>query len=458
MLRRSRYVITVPGKEDEYLFVNTFSGAMMVGTAETQNILEGEIDDSDEEMLSNLISSGFLTELNPKEETERAFKKIETIRKIYREHTLFVLILTYECNMRCDYCFQNYVFGRDENWLHKRMQAEHVDAAYKAMEKLNPDTKNPIHLFGGEPLIYHNYDLVQYILEKGTDKGKSFIIVTNGLEADKFIPLLSRSNIVSLQITLDGTEKVHNKRKKKLDGTGSFQDIVKSIESLVEAGIGVVVKATFDHSNVRTLPALADFMREKGWIHSKNPSVYITTVRHHTAGGCYNFVCNLEPKDLEFVVEDEVLSYLFWAGLSPMKLKLGFQDTWVPQISYCRHNPSQTWFDPFGDIYLCTDSLGDKEHAVGTYYPELTFNKQYHEWMKRTTFDMRSCRHCNYAMICGGGCGHHTYHEKGGILKPDCTFSQQALKIYYPLIWKMIQTFRKNRIENRMENSNFILK
>jgi uncharacterized protein len=140
--------------------------------------------------------------------------------------------------------------------------------------------------------------------------------------------------------------------------------------------------------------------------------------------------------DLEFLAENEATKNAFWQGLEPLKKKLGFKDLWFPQISYCRHNPSQTWFDPFGDIYLCTDSLGDKEHAVGTYYPALCFNEQYYAWKKRTIFDMKSCHYCKYAPICGGGCGHYAFHEKGGLQKPDCSFVKQARRIYYPLLWK----------------------
>ena len=442
-MRRSRYVIAVPGPEGEYLFVNTFTGAMIIGTEDTLRILEGETDFCDEEMREDLFSAGFLTELTPKEETEAAFKKLGSIRPVYKEHTLFVLILTYECNMRCDYCFQSYVFGRDEHWLQQKMTSNHVDAAFEAMGKLNPDQQNPVHLFGGEPLIYHNYDLVQYILEKGTSLGKSFVIVTNGLEADKFIPLFEENNIISLQITVDGIQKIHDERKKRLNGKGSFQRIIKSVDRLAEAGIVVYLKTAIDHSTVKALPAFMEFIRDKGWIDNKYVIPFATPVRHHTEGGCYNFMATLQEEDLDFLFENEATYETFWRGLYPLAQKLGFMDNWFPQISYCRHNPSQTWFDPFGDLYLCTDSLGDSEHAVGTYYPELTFNEQYYQWRKRTTFDMKSCHHCKYAMICGGGCGHHTYHNKGGILKPDCSFSKQVEKIYYPLLWKM---FRKVKI------------
>lgn len=441
MLRRSRYVMTVPVSDEEYLFINTFTGDILQGTKEVQDILESDNpEECDEEALSVLTSCGFLTELNPKEETEYVFQKLEPIRQLHEKNMFFVLILTYECNMRCDYCFQSYVFERDKTWLQQKMSFEQVDAAFEAMDTLNPDAQIPVHLFGGEPLLNHNYDLVQYVLEKGTSLGKSFTIVTNGLEADKFLPLLTAHNITSFQITLDGIQEVHDKRKKKLDGTGTFGDIVHSMDQLIEAGMYIYVRVVFDHSTVKQLPGLMEFFTQKGWDTRKNVSVYLTPQRHHTEGGCMNFICNLKEEDLDFLVEEESVRDAFWRGLLPLREKLGLEvENWLPSISYCRNKKHQMWLDPFGDIYLCTDTLGDTEHIVGTYHPELHFNEQYDTWKKRTIFNMKSCRHCKYAMICGGGCGHYTYHEKGGILRPDCTFSKQARTVYYPLLWKMLQ-------------------
>ncbi|KYK35500.1 MAG: hypothetical protein AYK19_10610 [Theionarchaea archaeon DG-70-1] len=447
MLRKSKYVLTVPLSEGEYLFVNTFTGDMISGTRDLLKVFKGGLESCDTDVVSSLVTSGFLTELTPKEETASVFEALQSIRKVYKEHTLFLFILTYNCNMRCTYCFESYLFEKEEKWLQKRMSFNQVDAAFEAMEKLTPDAL-PVHLFGGEPFLVQNYDLVRYVLEKGTDLGKSFSAITNGLETYQFIPLLMKADIQTLQITLDGAKEVHDTRKKTCEGAGTFHQIVKSIDQLVEAGIHVTVKVTFDHSTVRELPHFMEFAKMKGWVDTEHVSVYASPVFHHSKGGCYNFLCNLYLEDVEFLLTDSLVRTAFLQGMNPLIQKLGFKDKWVPQVSYCRHLPSQTYFDPFGDIYLCDDSLGDCEHAVGTYYPELQFNEQYYTWKKRTIFDMKSCHHCKYAMICAGGCGHYTYHEKGSLLEPDCTFPRQAITVYYPLIWKMIQKYGERQLED----------
>ena len=447
MLRKSKYVLRVPLANGDSLFVNTVTGDMIAGGEDLEKVFKGDFESCDENVVTDLISSRFFTDLTPEEETKSVFETLESIKTVYKDHTLFLFILTYDCNMRCTYCFESHLFHRDTQWLQHTMSCSQVDAAFKAMENLNPDATLPIHLFGGEPFLLRNYDLVQYVLKRGTDLGKSFTAITNGLKTNHFIPLLTKADIHTLQITLDGIKSVHDTRKKTCDGGGTFDQIVESIGQLVEAGIHVTVKVTFDHVTVKALPHFMEFAREKGWFDTENVEVYASPVFHHSKGGCYNFLCNLSIEDLTFVLEDDFMRTAFLKGMNPLIQKLGFKDKWTPQITYCRHMPSQTYFDPFGNIYVCDDSLGDTEHAVGVYYPEIEFNDVYTMWKKRTISDMTSCHHCRYALICGGGCGHYTYHEKGSLLEPDCTFSQQAITVYYPLIWRIFQTFGKNTVE-----------
>jgi uncharacterized protein len=443
MLRCSRYVMVVPLFDGDYLLINTRNGAMVMGTEEMRDILQRpEKRMADEKVLDSLVSSGFLTESTPKEETEAALRELESRCELLPEYTLFTLILTYGCNMRCSYCFQSYVFSRGYEWLDRKMSFDQVDAAFKTMELVAPGCRTPVHLFGGEPLMSSNYELVEYVLKRGKSLGKSFIIVTNGLEADTFIPLLTEYPVNSVQISVDGVGDTHDQRKKTIEGTGSFERIVSSIDALVEVGVGVAVRIVYDHTTVRELPSLMNFMREREWI-SPRVTAYLTPVRHHTPGGCFNFLCNVEKEDLKILLKNESMYNEFWRGLEPLREKLGFTQGWAPTSTYCRHHPAQLWFDPFGDLYFCTDSLGDKEHAVGRYHPDFQYADQYYQWKERTVFEMKSCRHCRYVFICGGGCAHYIYHEKGDLTKPDCTFSRQAVEVYYPLIGEMIKKFRK---------------
>ena len=68
------------------------------------------------------------------------------------------------------------------------------------------------------------------------EKNAKITIVTNGVFAGDFIDILSlaKDNIEMLQITIDGPEIIHDKRRKNFSGKGSFIDISKSIDALLD--------------------------------------------------------------------------------------------------------------------------------------------------------------------------------------------------------------------------------
>jgi len=74
-----------------------------------------------------------------------------------------------------------------------------------------------------------------------------------------------------------------------------------------------------------------------------------------------------------------------------------------PIYSFCKANHGDfAAFDPYGDIYSCLVSIGEKNLAVGTYYPvvELKENSLY----TRNIDSIPECSECIYSLLCGGGC------------------------------------------------------
>lgn len=86
----------------------------------------------------------------------------------------FTWMVTYNCNFRCPYCFedrtkkdskQKIVFTKDM-----------IDAAYAVIDKFHPlklSINKTMTLYGGEPLLAENKEIVSYIVEekKGINVG-----------------------------------------------------------------------------------------------------------------------------------------------------------------------------------------------------------------------------------------------------------------------------------------------
>ena len=66
-------------------------------------------------------------------------------------------------------------------------------------------------------------------------------------------------------------------------------------------------------------------------------------------------------------------------------------------------------FDPIGNIYPCWEVVGQKENIKGVYSKEGVWwnNDVLNKWQNTDISQKEPCRHCKYALICGGGCPYH---------------------------------------------------
>jgi len=96
-----------------------------------------------------------------------------------------------------------------------------------------------IELFGGEPLLKRTKEMVLRTLDFAGKQKIKVSIITNGVMVKEFIDDLSKfkDTIEMLQITLDGPDFIHNRRRKFYSGKGSFKSIEEGINLLLEKSI-----------------------------------------------------------------------------------------------------------------------------------------------------------------------------------------------------------------------------
>lgn len=146
-----------------------------------------------------------------------------------------ILQLTQNCNLRCEYCVYS---GGYHNRSHtnKKMSFETAKKSIDFLVKHSKDTlKLSLSFYGGEPLL--EYSLLQecilYAEKRALGKEILFNFTTNGtlLTEDKFEFL--KNHDVQIMISLDGPQKVHDKRRKYARSKkGSFDVIIKNITKL----------------------------------------------------------------------------------------------------------------------------------------------------------------------------------------------------------------------------------
>jgi uncharacterized protein len=462
MLRASSYNIYVdlPDNKEDMLLVHGYTGAYdkvsqrvatyvrslevnktpkpLFGKWTPEAPIAGQVISPSEQTLEVLKKRGYLTEKAVEEERE-FFAKIANKLHALQNKPGFIFVPTYDCNLRCSYCFQDHMRTNPAfNHLLRAMSPEVIDRIFTAIPQMeayhgvsdNQHYVRNIGLFGGEPLLEKNLAIVEYIVNKALKMGKaSFWAVTNATELMRYKHLLNPQTISFLQITLDGPPNEHDKRRIYPDGSGSFEKISENILMALDQGVQVNVRLNIDRNNIGKLPALADEIVKRGWNDKKNFSVYTAPI--HAANNQTDVKVTFGSWDLDRGLTQLRQQYPNMNiikrpddGIKNQARKL-FVDSNFPQFkpTFCGAHNGMYVFDTFGDIYACWERLGDPQIRIGVvaengdFALDAVVNDM---WRSRNVTTNPVCHACPYALQCGGGCAILAEGHRGGFFKNFC--------------------------------------
>lgn len=380
----------------------------------------------DPRAVETLRQRGYLTDLTPEQE-EKKFERIATrLHEVnVRQPPQYMFMPTYQCNLRCPYCFQDHM-RTDPSFAHllRFMTSATVDriyAAFPAIEEahgveVGAKVSRKIGFFGGEPLLERCRPIVTYIIEKALALGPAnFWAVTNGTELESYGDLLGPEGLSMLQITIDGPPDEHDKRRIYADGAGSFSRIAKNIDLALSKGVYISIRLNIDRDNIHQLPALAEVFSQQGWTSHPSFSAYTAPIRaeNEKTDGARTFdTWELDQALTEMMEEHESLAFLQRPD-DMIKFNsrqiFGSQQPVLPTFkeSFCSAHTRMYIFDAFADIYACWEKTGDKRIRMGCVGPngELEMNVVINQlWRSRTVASNPTCKKCRYALHCGGGC------------------------------------------------------
>ncbi len=399
----------------------------------------------DQERLEPLLKRGYVTNMSISEERQYVKNIAETLHKNNTLVKAFVITVTYNCNFRCPYCYENDFSKHGSNWSKNTLTKEMVDRIYNVMLELEPDrTKhnNIITLYGGEPLLKENYNIVKYIVEKGIMNNYCFVAITNGYEIDNYIDLLGKGKIESLQITIDGMEETHNKRRKHFKNNDSFSKIVNNIKKIIETGVTVGIRINTDKSNINEIPELMKFFKNSGFLDDRN----INISSSYTNGCTYNDTQDVDLKKINFVEkitnlkETGGLHKISIANFTDMEraLNKSIKENQVLAFKseYCGAHNGMIVFDPIGNIYPCWEAFGSENNIIGKYKNKLTVTDAYDKWQNRIVTNIENCKNCKYALFCGGGCAGKLILSNKDIYSSNCEDYQQIFNQFANYYYK----------------------
>ncbi len=425
MIKYSRFNIFSKIRDSEnHFIINLLTGNADILEPEDAkkitSISKGEALNSDS-LIEELIVKGYMTEAA---EEERIYRKkyLDFIDSRNKDEIQLFFVTNYTCNFSCTYCYQD-----EYNNKEKELNFDVIDAFFNYVKSEFAGRNKYVTVFGGEPLLASpkQKSFIEYLLKRASDEKLEISLVTNGYNLENYVEIFKNRDIREIQVTLDGTEFIHDSRRFLKNGGGTFINIVRGIDACLKNKIPVNLRMVMDKENVDNLPDFAQFSIDKGW--TKSPYFKTQIGRNYELHHCQSApdklfsrislyqkihdLAKMHPHIVDFYKPAySVSKFLSENGTLP-----------DPLFDSCPACKTEWAFDYTGQIYSCTATVGKKDESLGSFYPTVTKNQErIDEWESRDVTSIPECKECNLQLACGGGCGSVAKNRTGSVCTTDC--------------------------------------
>jgi len=329
-------------------------------------------------------------------------KYLDFIENREKDEIQIFYVPNYSCNFACSYCYQNeYTYPKSEN------ENKVIDAFFDYISSEFSERKKYITIFGGEPLMSseHQFNTIKYLIDKSLEFNIEISFVTNGYNLKDYINVLKKAKIREIQVTLDGTAKIHDNRRFLKNGDNTFERIVDGINICLKNKITINLRVVIDNENINDLPNLAKFAINSGWTKSNYFKTQIG--RNYELHSCQknNFKLltriSLYEKIYEIIKKyPEVLEF-HKPAFSVSKFLFENEELPDPLFDSCPACKTEWAFDYTGNIYSCTATVGKHSEALGTFYPTVSKKTELiNNWYYRDVTEITECKSCNLQLAC----------------------------------------------------------
>ena len=331
------------------------------------------------------------------------------------------LNIIHGCNLRCKYCFA------DEGEYHGHKGVMDIDTAKKAIDyvvkRSGPRRNIEIDLFGGEPTMI--MDTIKEIIayarehEKEWKKNIRFTMTTNAtLLNDEMMEFMDKEmgNII---LSLDGRKEVNDNVRIKVDGSGSYDDILPNIKKMIDKrteGKMYFVRGTFTRANTDFYEDVKAMVNEGFREISIEPVVlengHPLALREEDLPTIFDNYDKLYEEMRRRKVEgDEFKFYHFNIDLQggPCVYK---------RISGCGAGFEYVAITPQGEVYPCHQFVGKEEYKLGSIWDDTYDAELGKKFKKAHIYNKPKCKDCWARFYCSGGCQANNFNFNGDIHVP----------------------------------------
>ena len=392
----------------KYFVANIDGSFTMLTEEEYRNLL---LKNLDKELFLDLESKGVIITSKNIDVIAGHFRRRRQV--VYQGPNLHIVIPTLRCNQVCLYCHA----------ASRRMDAKDCDmdkeTAKKTVEFIFQTPSRPITIEfqGGEPLV--KFDIIKYMhkyaneLNKKYEKDIRFSIVSNlTLMDDKKLDFITK-NIIGLCTSLDGPKYVHDKNRKMIGGSGSYNLVTNWIQTFnqgyKEGYAKLNALATITRHSLPYPKEIIDEYKDLGlrgvWLRWVDPFGF--------AGFAWDKISYSAEEFLEFwkkgvdYVYDELKGFKELSSLILLrKIFARYEPAFLDILNPCGAGIGQMAYMHDGSIYSCDEGRmygGDffKLGNVNQSFSKVMSSPKMCSLIASSVSESYFCDHCVYQPYCG---------------------------------------------------------
>ena len=343
------------------------------------------------------------------------------------------LMVAQDCNLRCKYCF-----GDEGTFGHRAVMSEKVGRAAVDFIIKNSGVRKhcEIDFFGGEPLI--NFRTVkavtEYVRQRERDTGKIFklTLTTNGMLLDEKISAWLDDNNISLVLSLDGRQEVHDAMRPDISGRGSYSRVLKNFQRVVKArgGENYYLRGTYTKKNL-DFTADVESICDAGFdIVSVEPVVLKDSPLALTVDDLTRIRAEYD-RLTEIYLERRRRGRGF--NFFHFNVDLSNGPCVAKRLAGCGAGHEYFAVAENGDLYPCHQFVGREKYRLGNIFDGVAEDSRH--WLKyfreSHVLNKPKCRDCWAKFFCSGGCHANADLFHGDIREPyevGCEIQRKRLE------------------------------
>ncbi|MCA1749712.1 MAG: radical SAM protein [Parasphingopyxis sp.] len=349
------------------------------------------------------------------------------------DYATFMVNVSQRCNLTCPYCYVNKGHFDYSEVPIPKMPLTRAATIVDHIHANFPDLGiYGYHFYGGEPLL--NFKAIREIVEKAQAKARAtgtetdYHITTNGTLLTPEIADFFDAHRFTVYYSIDSDEETHDELRKYLSGKGSFADVQRNLQLLVDRpGVHLIGSSVVREAN--SLAEAIEKLAETGARQCKAERVRLT------------------DDDPLALIDDAFADYLddirdladhYIDHIERSKKPLDYRLT--SKILQILTHKRRDFFCPAGDrmfgvssngeLYPCALHVGRPQSVLGSVEDGPDPEKVAAFRSKFSADGQAVCRQCWNRTLCGGGCSamvDRFGHEKCDSLRAE---SEAAIIVY----------------------------